>query len=170
VSTLDEQLTAAIEKLKRSHKFKAAEKRLDYWAVMLIGPEERVPRRFGDNAGVFDVRVAASSDPEGYLRRHQIEHGVHRRQIVALVWTESAAHAKRLKDKLDELLAGTAAGLLGNWRDIDGDPDVTWQILLAQALREIEARGETIEVFGEQERLARVAQEAGRLVPGRQRA
>lgn len=167
MSTLDDQLTAAIEKLKRSHAFKQAEKRLDYWAVMLLGPMERVPRRFGDNAGVFDVRVAASSDPEGYLRRHQIEHGVHKRQIVALVWTESAAHAKRLKDKLDSLLTGTTEGLLGNWRDIEGDPDVTWQILLAQALREIEERGETIEVFGEAERLARVAEAANRRLPGR---
>lgn len=162
----EDEIAAGVAKLKRTDAYRQAEKELDFWSVMLIGPAQRVPRHFGDNQGVRDVRVVATSDPKAYLKRCNVEHGVWPRKILAITWTLSGRHAARLKDKLDGMLLGEADKnrLLQGWRDLEDDVDIVWPILLRQAVSEINER-EHIEVFGEDEKVERIMRHAGRRAP-----
>jgi hypothetical protein len=77
----------------------------------------------------------------------------------AFVWTETEAHAKRLKAEPDKLLLGTNEAnhaLRHGWRDCDVEPEVLWPILLSEALQEIGKRGERIDFFDEEERQRRI--------------
>lgn len=142
---------------QQGRAFKAAEAKLEHVAVCLIGYEGRAPRHFGDNAGVWPIRVATTTKPRDIAKRADLENPIHKVRVHDLVWTQSEAHAKRLKAQLDKLLLGVgeeSAALRHNWRDCD-DPAVVWAILLEEALRELRKK-ERIEVFDEEERVRRV--------------
>jgi len=162
----EQQIADAVAKLKRTDAYLAAERDLDFWAVMLIGPAQRIPRHFGDNQGVRDVKIAATSDPKAYLKHVNNANGVHTRKILAITWTLSGRHATRLKRRLDVMLRGDddKNRLLQGWRDLEDDPEIVWPILLSQAVAEISER-EEIEVFGEDERVERIMRHAGRVFP-----
>lgn len=151
------QITDAVRKLTSSVAYREAEKRLDFWAVVLLGPTHRVPRTWSDNEGVWPARVGVTQDPDAYAARVDLEAGgVHQHVALAHVWTASRAHANRLKARLDELLLGTneAGRLRHAWRNIS-DPEIDWPILLGEALR-----GAQIDVFDDDERMRRTLREA----------
>ena len=142
-----------------SKAFKAKEKELEHVAVCLIGYGGRVPKEFGDNRGAWPVRIATTNKPRDVAKRPDLESPLHQIMVLEMVWTESDAHARRLKAKLDTLLLGTSSdnrALRHGWRDLDNDPAIVWPILLGEALEQIRQR-ERIEVMGEDERVRRIA-------------
>lgn len=158
--TVDE-ITTAVRDFTRSRSYREAEKRLDFWAVVLLGPERRIPRHFGDNEGAWPVRVGTTRDPKAYAERADYEAG-HTVAYVPLawVWTLSQRHALRLKARLDELLLGSAEEhrMRHAWRDIN-DPEVDWPVLLEDAVSQWP---EEIEVFGDESKVMRTMREARR--------
>jgi len=160
MSARQDQIDIAIKRLKSSDAFKAAERKLDFWAVVLVGTLGRVPKGFGDNRGWWPGRVGITRDPDEYTRRMDLEQ-VHEHASLEIVWTESHRHALRLKARLDVLLLGESEinRIRHGWRDLE-DPDITWPILLGQALDEIREGGEAVEVFSEQMRLQKILNEA----------
>lgn len=157
------QISSELSRLNQQGRaFKASEAKLSHVAVCLIGYEGRVARHAGDNYGVWPIRVATTTKPKDIAKRADLENPVHKVRVHDLVWTESEAHAKRLKAQLDKLLLGVgeeSAALRHNWRDCDSEPCVVWVILLEEALREMRKK-ERVEVFDEEERLRRVEAEA----------
>lgn len=136
-------------RIRASTAYRNAEKDLDFWAVVLLGTRGRVPRNWSDNYGVWPVRVGLTQQPEDYAARVDLDAGaIH--EYVALEWTWAASkrHATRVKTKLDHLLLGVDERnrLRNAWRTVE-DPAIEWPILLAQAIQEIEAGGETVELF-----------------------
>lgn len=160
-----EQITKAVRDITRTRSFLEAEKRLDFWAVVLLGPDRRIPRHFGDNQGSWPVRVGTTRDPKAYAERVDYEAG-HTHSYVPLdwAWTLSHRHALRLKARLDELLLGTDERnrLRHAWRDIT-DPAVDWPILLADAISQWP---EEIEVFDDQSKMMRTLHEARKRARG----
>lgn len=151
------QITDAVRKLTSSVAYREAEKRLDFWAVVMLGTQRRVPRDWGDNEGAWPVRVGVTQDPDAYAARVDLEAGsLHEHAALAWVWTPSRTHANRLKARLDELLLGSEEKrrLRHTWRDVN-DPEIDWPILLGEALR-----GARIDVFDDDERMRRTLREA----------
>jgi hypothetical protein len=145
--------------IERSKAFKAEAESLEWVAVCLIGYAERVPRHFGDNQGVLPCRVAVTNNPKKVATRPDLESPLHEIKVLELVWCPSDRHAKRLKEKLDTLLLGTADNELGlrhGWRDLDNEVAIVWPILLAEALRDIRRR-EEIDVYSDEERLEKIS-------------
>lgn len=164
----------------RTRSDRAAIDELDFVAVALIGHEERVPRR--DHRDVeelcWPVRIASVKDPKSTLKNGDLWMSQYSLHLLGLVWTRSAADAKRLHEALDRLLLGDepAADPVGYrhnggpaidpppnlrrlrhaWRSLQNEPEITWPILLTEALREINRRGEQIEVFDDVERQRRI--------------
>jgi hypothetical protein len=68
----------------------------------MIGMKQRVPRAFGDNAGVWPVRLMTTKSPKDVHKKPDAEQAIPGHDIVVLnlVWTESDMHAKRLKDRM----------------------------------------------------------------------
>lgn len=153
-----DELAAAIDQIKRSRGFQAAEKHLDYVAVCLVGHREPVPVRVGSNATKSPVRVAIGRDPETAAKRADLEHPIHKLETLAYVWTASEAHARRLKAALDLRILGEDSDMTSlrhNWRDLP-EWERAWPILLNEALIDLRAGGQVIEAFSEQIRVQRI--------------
>lgn len=130
--------------------FKDARKKSTFTAVCLIGYVGAVPKHFGDNQGVWPVRVVTTVRPHYEASRLDYASPVHKVRVLDLVWTETKDHAKRLKATLDVLLLGTGASnkvLRHGWRDIETEPEIVWPILLSEALRTLAGKREKVEVF-----------------------
>ncbi len=144
----------------------AAEHELEFVAVGLVGYLNRVPRSFNDNYGAWPVRVATTKTPADIHKRTDLESPIHSIVLLHYVWTESDAHARRLKDILDGLLLGRGR-LRHGWRDVSDCMDLdglarAWTELLREAVFDIMLRGEDFEVFDESERQARIRQQMRR--------
>lgn len=120
---------------KSSKSYRDAAKRLDFAAVGMIGYKHRVPRSFGDNEGVWPVKIIAGRDCGEILRKANAEQPLHECEIVEYVWCRSHAHATLLKATLDDMLLGTdpAARLRMAWRNCD-QPAASWHILVQEAI------------------------------------
>jgi len=161
----ERQIADAVVKLRRSQTYRRAAERLDMVAVCLIGYAGPVPIRIGDNTTPWPVRIVVTREPETVTRRSDLEHPLHELTTLAWVWTESEAHARRLKAAIDEALLGAdpiMVGLRHSWRDIVDEPLVKWGLLLDQALRALRHRGEVIRLLSDQMRDQRIVQEAQR--------
>jgi len=151
--------------ITRTHGFAEAKRSAPYAAVCLIGYEGRVARHVGDNRGGWPVRVVTSTKPHLVAARSDIESPYHHVRVLELVWTETEAHAHRLKSTMDELLLGKSSystRLRHGWRDIEHEPAIIWPILLAEALRELQAQRMQIDVFDSAEYERRVIARIGR--------
>ena len=147
-----DQQRAAAGRIIHNATWGEERRRAAFVAVCLIGVEERVPRKFGDNAGVWPVKVVTTQKPYIEAGRSDRESPIHRVRVLDLVWTESKAHAMRLREALNILLLGVGNDtreLRHGWRDIDGDPAVTWAILLGEAIRMLADRREVISVMSQ---------------------
>lgn len=151
----------------RAHR--AAEKALDYHAVCLVGYQQPVPRFFGDNRGVWPVKVSTSKKPRDAAKRSDLEQPIHDLVVLDFVQVESEEHARLLKAALDELLLGSSddnKALRHGWRDIEQDPAVVWPVLLRQAIEKLTSladdmrRATHFEVISETEKQRRVQRKA----------
>ena len=140
---------------KRTRAEIAAEAKLDYCAVALIGMRNRIPRYSGDNSPVWPVRVVVTKDPKSVHKKPDAEqplpgHGI---VVIELVWTVSDIHAKRLKDRLVALMIEETkdAGILRHsWINVS-HPTETWGNLLPWALHEMQQNARTFEIFTDAE-------------------
>lgn len=136
----------------------AAEKRSTYYAVCLIGFNEIMPRRLGDNMGSYPVTVVTLKAKEGDHRLERlavknVDRGqpIFRTVLLEHCLVPTDQHAKRLKAALLRSLLGQAEGL-GNdpsrhsFRDVMGCFDVAspderalwWATLLDDACQEVQ--------------------------------
>lgn len=117
-------------------------------AVCLIGWEGPRPAYFGDNAGIWPVRVGTAAREMEAADRADLESPHVGIVVLEYVLVPSATHAKRLKDALDEVLLGEQEncmnkGLRHRWRDVrgcfeEGDEHaraIWWGIVLEEAMR-----------------------------------
>jgi len=154
-------------KLRQSRQEAHIERELGHVAVCLIGYTKPVPRRFGDNgSGGRAVQFVTSAKPKASARAHDRGNPYHRVVVLESIWTLSSHHAQALKTKLDGLLLGNRADakLRHGWREVD-DPVVMWGVLLAQAVREIDA--EVFDDHGHALRIRRVYERRARGIKGR---
>lgn len=158
-------LREEIARVNRSHAFAEAKRDAPYTAVCLIGYEGRVARFAGDNMGGWPVRIVTSTRPHYVAKQSDLQSPYHRVRVLELVWTDTAAHAKRLKAAIDGLLLGHSnysTKLRHGWRDVEHEPEIIWPILLAEALRNLAAKRETVPTFDGSEYERRVAARIGR--------
>jgi len=108
---------------KRSKAYRSAQRREDYHAVCLIGWEGPRPARFGDNRGIWPVRVAISKKEMKANQHADLETPHVGVVVLEYVLVPTEEHAKRLKEALDEVLLGQQeaqenTSLRGKWRDL----------------------------------------------------
>lgn len=111
----------------RPHRVKrrGLAERLDRYAVCLIGWEGPRPRAFGDNMGIWPVKVTISKKEMMAAARSDLESPHTGVIVLEYVLVATEVHAKRLKDALDEVLLGEQEGqqndgLRHRWRDVRG--------------------------------------------------
>jgi hypothetical protein len=139
---------------KSSRAYRAAAKAADWHAVCLIGWEGPRPAYFGDNQGIWPVRIVGTTKEMTAHEKADLETPHVGVVVLEHVLVPSAAHMKRLKDALDEVLLGEQEGQSNNalksrWRNVRGcwdqdDPDpstreqsraIWWALVLEQAQR-----------------------------------
>lgn len=130
------QITEALKKLTNSQAYKAAESKLGFAALCVVGTMDRVARRFGDNEGAHPTRLVVTigdpkKAPEIYNRGVHSDEGIY--HTLAYVFVPSRSHGERMKSWIEEQVG--AEMLLNGWADIQ-----PWQFEImfgaaAEALR-----------------------------------
>lgn len=131
------------------------------YAVCLIGWEGPRPRAFGDNAGIWPVRIAVSRKEMMAAERSDIESPHVKVVVLEYVLVPTEVHAKRLKEKLDDVLMGEQesqlnASLRHRWRDVRGcfeEKDehsraIWWALVLEEAQRLLRSGATHFAVYG----------------------
>lgn len=129
-------------------KRKGVAQRTGLHAVCLIGWEGPRAAAFGDNQGVWPVKVVTSTKEMMAAERSDLESPVHRVIVLEYVLVATAEHAKRLKAALDEVLLGEQEGQMNGacrhrWRNCVGcfeendehQRALWWSIVLDEAQR-----------------------------------
>ena len=166
------QMDAVEAEFKRSRGYRDAERALGFVAVCLIGPSAPVRFQTG-NARHWPVSFRTATEPSRAPQRTMSEHweGNKATPFVVLlehVWTRSEAHAARLKSALYARLLGNdheIRQLNGGWIDLMEWRDV-WGELLVESMADLRAGGETVEAFGEHDRIDRIRKHSHRRVGG----
>jgi hypothetical protein len=139
---------------RRTKAERAAEDRLGFVAVALIGYAQAIPTEFvASNRGVWPVRVIATKEPRSVHKKPDTESPVVAIKTWAYVWTRSDFHAKRLKDRMEALLLGEseeAQALRHSWIDVE-EPELVWALLLPKAIADIRKREREFNVWNEME-------------------
>lgn len=96
------------------HTFKG----LGFAAVFVEAYAERVPRRFGDNRGVWPTRIRTTThEPAKSVQAADYHDGVHDRQLVFCYWCAGAPLAKRIAERAQIILAENAEQIRHAWHD-----------------------------------------------------
>lgn len=141
--------------------------RLDLYAVCLIGWEGPRPLSFGDNQGGLFVRVATARKEVSAADRSDIESATVPIIVHEYVLVPTEAHAKRLKEALDEVLLGQQeeqmnTGGRHRWRNVrqcwdqDGpskedqefDRARWWSEILSEAQRLLRPGSTSFAIYG----------------------
>lgn len=151
----------------RARAYRAVAQQMGFHAVCLIGWEGPRPAFFGDNRGIWPVRVATSAKEMTAHERADLETPHVGVVVLEYVLVPSAAHAKRLKDALDEVLMGEQEGqsnasLRHRWRDIQGCFEagddhgrvLWWGIVLDEARRLLRAGATAFPIYTSAEDVA----------------
>ena len=147
-------------KRRQSPQEAIIERQLGITAVCMISYAQRVPRHFGDNEGAWPVKFVVTQKPRNAAKIDDLASPIHKVSVRHMVNVRDKDAAKRLKNTLDSLLLGSASAskLRHGWRDVD-DPDLTWDLLLGEALRTTRLEG-----FDEEEKTRRIQREYDRRV------
>lgn len=152
------QITSSIRDLAATKGYKRSEKTLDHVAVCLVGHRHPVPVAVGSNATKCPVWVRASRSPADAAKEFDKSSPIHPVVVLAYVWTRSDADARRLKAALDLRIIGDdpeMTVLRHWWRDLP-EWEVSWPILLQDAMSDLREGGEKIEVFSDEMRAQRI--------------
>ena len=168
------RLAPQIRDFTQSRAFRAAAAREEFYSVCLIGWDGPRPAVFGDNLGIWPVRVATAKK-DGAAHKHDDLATPHARVVVLeAIYVGSEAHAKRLKDALDEMLLGQQEehenrSLRHRWRDVRQcfeTPDeraIWWGELVLEAVRLCKRAARAFETFDRAERDRRSRARARRI-------
>ena len=128
------------------------ERTQEWCSVFVEAYPERIPRCFGDNDGVWPVRVRHSVDPAALVSATDRSNGVHSIELYTHFWVQGEARAKALKAALDTKLPDSTRH---GWKDVQ-DP---WNVifLLADAGEEL-----GFELYDDEQKLARIRAELRR--------
>ena len=148
-------------------KRKGVAERLDLYAVCLIGWEGPRPTGFGDNQGGLFVRVATARKEVSAADRSDIESASVPIVVHEYVLVPSEAHAKRLKEALDEVLLGQQeeqmnTGGRHRWRNVrscwdQDNPSIDerefdrsrwWSEILSEAQRLLRPGATSFAIYG----------------------
>jgi hypothetical protein len=139
---------------RRTKAERAAEDRLGFVAVAMIGYERPVPVEFkASNLAIWPCRLVATKEPRNVHKKPDTEAPIVPIKVWNYVWTRTDFHAKRLKDRMEALLLGEsdeAQALRHSWIDVE-EPEIVWGLLLPRALKEIRAREKEFNVWSEHE-------------------
>lgn len=128
------------------------ERAQEWCSVFVEAYPERTPRFFGDNDGVWPVRVRTSVDPSALVNATDRSNGIHSVELYTHVWIKTEARAKQLKARLDlKIPDSTRHG----WKDVQ-DP---WHVifLLGDAGEEL-----GFELCDDEQKLAHIRKEVRR--------
>ena len=155
-----------VARAMRTTEFKAAEAELDYVAVCLIGYTRPVPIEIGSNRTASPVAVVWSRDPAKAAETRDRGNPLHEMVTLRHVWTTSLPAAKRLKSALDVRILGNDPDMVALRKDFRDLPEweVAWDILLMDALDDLRANGEVIEVMSDPMRIQRTLNRAREMV------
>ena len=156
----------AMKRLRQSPAFRRAEKKLDFWAVVLHGYTGPKPVEFGDNKGLHPLRVGITRDVDAYIRQLNIHQPMHPLKALHWVYVQGDTRADRIKAKIATALVGVDSQnhIRESWCNTDADVDIVWTVLLGDAMRALADGGETIEIFDDYEVVNMIIAEA-RKVP-----
>ena len=159
----------------KSKAYRAVAQRTDFHAVCLIGWEGPRPAYFGDNKGIWPVRIATSTKELKAAQHADLETPHVGVVVLEYVLVSTAEHAKRLKEALDEVLLGFQeeqenSTLRGRWRDVQGcwaegdEPgrQLWWSIVLQEAQRILRKTSTSFDVFDADEAYRRISKKATR--------
>lgn len=169
----DQAARQRAEVLTNTRSFRAAAKKADYVAVCLIGPENPIPRRMGDNRGALPVRIVVTTKDRTAAKDDDLAQPYHRFIVLEKVHVETREHGDRLKAAIDQQLVGAQREQDNDqprhsFRDVFGcfDDENTrsmwWGILIDAALREVKRQARRFEVFDGNQKNQRIAQRARR--------
>lgn len=139
----------------RSKAFRATAQTMGFHTVCLIGWEGPRPAAFGDNYGIWPVRVATSAREMSAHERADLESPHVGVIVLEYVVVPSATHAKRLKDAIDEVLLGYQEeqenvatrhrwrNVRGCWEEGDDASRMMWWGEVLQEARRILEKGST---------------------------
>lgn len=147
------QAPTAIQAFRATRSYERAEKELGFVAVCLIGPNRMQPIT-GANSMWWPVRINTSVELTKAAERADIENWADDVYVLDHAWVGSHPHANRVKKELQRMLFGDGDDLKHrrkNWVDCP-DWQVVFPLLLSEAHRIIEARGESLEIFDDGER------------------
>lgn len=160
---------------RRSKAYRSAKLREDYHAVCLIGWEGPRPARFGDNRGIWPVRVAISKKEMKANQHADIESPHVGVVVLEYVLVPTEEHAKRLKEALDEVLLGQQEAqenqpLRGKWRDLrdcweendEAGRALWWGVCLTEAQRLLRRGATSFEMYTADEAHKRIQRRANR--------
>lgn len=165
--------TVATMRGPRTRSQRAAEKRLGYVAVCLIGPEHPIPRTFGDNRGGYPVRIVVTTKDRTAAKDDDLAQPYHKFVVLELVHVNSREHGDRLKAAIDIQLLGAQADMDNEhprhrFRDVYGSFDdeqtrsIWWGIIIDAALREVKRSARKFDIFDGDEKTKRIAAAARR--------
>lgn len=90
-----------------------------FCAVFAEGYPGRVPRDWGDNHGVWPMRLrTTAADPRQRARNADYDNPVHGVRLWGIWWFENDALAGRVHARASGLLAECGAGLKHAWHDL----------------------------------------------------
>jgi hypothetical protein len=162
---------------RRSKAYRAAEQRMDYYAVCLVGWTRPRPGDFGDNEGIWPVKIVIRKKELEAAKEWDQESPHAEVEVLESVLVESMAHATRLKDALNEVLLGQQEdagnkGLRRNFRNVVGCWEVHdevgrglfWSVLLTEAQQILSKTATSFDVFDADEAYRRIS---GRAMKGK---
>jgi len=150
----------------------------DDHAVCLIGWEGPRPAAWGDNHGVWPVRIVVTKKEMTAADRADLETPHVRVVVLEYVMVETKAHADRLRSALDEVLLGHSEEKMNmplkhRWRNVRGCFDegdetsrqIWWGLVLEEAQRLLRTQrrvGERIDTYDADEAYRRLSARAAK--------
>lgn len=158
---------------KKSQAYRAAAARTDFYAVCLVGWDRPRPSDWGDNEGVWPVKIVIRKKESEAAKEMDSESPHADVVVLEHVLVQSWAHATRLKDALNEVLLGfqeerESKSLRKNFRNVVGcweenDPvgrELWWSIVITEALSILKRTNTSFEVFDDDEAYRRISTKA----------
>lgn len=148
-------LRPEIERAMRTKAYLDAERALDHVAVCLIGSRQPMPLEIGSNRTITPVDVVFSRRPEDAPKIKDRAWPAGKCELLDHVWTESEAHAKRLKDAIITRILGDDPDMVRlrhTWLDLP-NYEMAWGFLVKDALMDLKSRRETVSIFSNEQRI-----------------
>ena len=148
-------LRPEIERAMRTKAYLDKEREMDWVAVCLIGSRQPMPMEVGSNRTMTPVDVVFSRKPEDAPKIKDRAWPAGRCELLDHVWTESEAHAKRLKDAIIVRILGDDPDMIRlrhTWLDLP-NYEISWGFLVKDALMDLKSRRETVSIYSNEQRI-----------------